>query len=172
MSEHRMIRTAIVLIPLVLALAACQPALGIAPTTEAATPTPEIFIARTQAVPGGTILLEGVELEILDAVLSGSFPAGCSGDVPACTRATNGYSILSVTFAPRNLPEGQFLAYKDLPEVEIVMEGGALASPTLVAYDPAGGNMTLGSEVPADARVFGLRWAALAEIPLEVTLQP
>jgi hypothetical protein len=66
---------------------------------------------------------------------------------------------------------GQFLAYKKLPEVKVLMEGGLQAASTLMTYDPLTGNLTLGFEVPADARVFGLKWAELAEIPLETTLR-
>ena len=154
-----------------LAVAGCQPGSSLTPTLEAATPTPEIFIARTQAIPGEPIVLDGVELQVTGTVLSQSFPPGCSGKAPACSEAPDGQNILSVRFTPRDLPEGQFLAYKDLPEVQVVMEGGLHAASTLMTYDALAGNLTLGFEVPGDARVFGLKWAELAEIPLEITAQ-
>jgi hypothetical protein len=155
------------LVATLFALAGCRPS----SLVEQATPTPEIFIARTQAIPGEPIVLDGVELGVTGTVLNQFFPPGCSGVAPACTSATNGGSILSVTFTPRDLPVGQFLAYKKLPEVKVLMEGGLQAASTLMTYDPLTGNLTLGFEVPADARVFGLKWAELAEIPLETTLR-
>jgi hypothetical protein len=149
---------------LVLLLSACQPA--------APTPTPEVFIPLTQAIPDYGITLEGVHLSITGATLSSAFPARCSGAAPACTRAKAGMKIVAVTLAPRDLPEGNMLAYKQLPDVRVAMEGGAQAPASLTQYDNASKQLTIGFEVPADARVFGLRWADLVEIPLRVeTLQ-
>ena len=88
---------------LVLVLAACQPAN--LPTAEAPTVTPEVFIPLDKAIPEYGIVLEGVHLQIAGAVLGGEFPAGCTGDAPACTKAKEGARILSVEFAPRDLPD-------------------------------------------------------------------
>ena len=76
--------------------------------------------------------------------------------------------MLSVTFEPRDLPEGDMLAYKSLPSVSVVMEGGTSAPYSLTKYDNTSHALTLGFEVPIDAAVFGLHWADLVEIPLNV----
>jgi hypothetical protein len=130
--------------------------------------TPEIFIPLDEAIPQPDITLEEVHLEISNAALDQAFPAGCTGEVPGCTRAQNGNQFLSVEFKPRDLPEGQMLAYKNLPAVSVVMEGGLSASYSLTKYDNLTHTLTLGFEVPESASIFGLKWADLREIPLEV----
>ena len=87
---------------------------------------------------------------------------------PTHTQARDGFNILSVTLAPRDLPDGDMLAYKNLPAVSVVMEGGASVSCSLTAYDNAMRTLTLGFEVPESAAGFGLHWADLVEIPLDV----
>jgi hypothetical protein len=134
------------------------------------TPTPEIFIPLDEAIPEPEITLEGVHLEILSATLDRSFPAGCTGEVPACNPAQKGMNFLAITLKPRDLPEGQMLAYKNLPAVSVVMEGGLSASYSLTKYDNMTHTLTLGFEVPDSAAVFGLKWADLREIPLEIAL--
>ena len=133
-----------------------------------ATPTPEVFIPLDKAIPDFGITLEGVHLDVAGSVLDKSFPAGCVGEPPACTTAQEGLDMLSVTFAPRDLSEGDMLAYKSLPPVSVAMEGGASVSYSLTKYDNTSHSLTLGFEVPAEAAVFGLHWADLVEIPLDV----
>lgn len=133
------------------------------------TPTPEIFIPLEEAIPDYGLTLEGVHLDITAATLADSFPAGCSGEPPACTAAEVGNNILSVSFAPRDLPEGDMLAYKLLPDVWIAMEAGQRAACTLRRYDNGSHVVTVGCEVPVDGAPFGLHWADLLEIPLEVS---
>lgn len=132
------------------------------------TPTPEIFIPLDDAIPQPDITLEGVHLEIVSATLNPSFPAGCAGEAPACTLARDGNRFLSISFKPRDLPQGQMLAYKNLPPVRVAMEGGASAPYSLTKYDNTTQTLTLGFEVPESAVVFGLKWADLREIPLQV----
>ncbi len=153
----------------VLAFSACGPA--ISPATVEPTPTPEIFIPLGKAIPEYNIVLEGVHLQVAGAVLSDRFPAGCTGEAPACTQARDGFKVLSVTFAPRDLPEGNMLAYKNLPSVSIMVDGGRSVPVSLSRYDNASHNLTLGFETPADANAFGLKWADVAEIPLRVEKQ-
>ncbi len=156
-------------IAFVLASAACGPA--ISPATTEPTPTPEIFIPLDKAIPEYNIVLEGVHLQVARAVLSDRFPDGCTGEAPACTQPREGFNVLSVTFAPRDLPEGNMLAYKNLPSVGIIVDGGRLAPVWLSRYDNTSHNLTLGFETPADANAFGLKWADVAEIPLRVETQ-
>lgn len=133
------------------------------------TPTSEVFIPLDKAIPDFGITLEGVHLDITGATLGKAFPTGCTGEPPACTQAKEGLNMLSVTFAPRDLPTGNMLAYKNLPTVSVAMEGGASASYSLSAYDNATHTLTLGFEVPDSASSFGLHWADLVEIPLNLT---
>lgn len=148
-----------------LILAACGPAVA-QPTT-----TPEVFIPLDKAIPEAAIVLQGVHLQIAGATLSGEFPAGCTGAAPGCMQAKDGSRMLSVTFAPRDLPEGNMLEYKNLPAVSVAMEGGAPVPYSLTLYNNANDNLTIGFEVPAEAKVFGLRWGDLREIPLNVEAQ-
>jgi hypothetical protein len=115
-----------------------------------------------------SLVLEGVHLDIVSAVLDKSFPPGCIEDVSLCIQAKDEHNILSVTFQPRDLPEEQMLAYKMLPEVYVAMEGGVSASYSLHKYDNLSHALTIGFEVPESATTFGLHWADLMEIPLEV----
>ncbi len=139
------------------------------PSAPEPTPTPEVFIPLDKAIPDQGITLEGVHLEIVNATLDTSFPAGCAGEAPACTQAQNGYGLFSVTFQPRDLPEGQMLAYKNLPTVSIIVEGDMAIPHSLYKYDNATQTLALGFEVPEGATTLKLKWADLAEIPLNVT---
>ena len=152
-----------------LALTACQPA--ISPTIEEPTTTPEIFIPIDKAIPDYGIVLEGVHLKIAGTTLSDQFPEGCTGTQPACAQAKAGSKILSVTFAPYDLPEGNMLAYKNLPTVNVALEGGTTVPFSLSLYNNTNHNLTIGFEVPASAKTFGLKWADLTEIPLNVNAQ-
>ena len=154
---------------LVLILAACQPAS--LPTPEPPTVTPEVYIPLDKAIPDYGIVLEGVHLLITGTILSGEFPAGCTGAAPGCNQAKAGSQILSVTLAPRDLPEGSMLAYKNLPEVSVATDRSADVPVSLTRYDHASGNLTIGFEVPASTRTFALKWANLAGIPLTAQAQ-
>ena len=154
---------------LTLVLAACQAAN--LPSPEEPTTTPEVFIPLDKAIPEAAIVLEGVHLRIAGTTLGNEFPAGCSGGVPACTQAKPGTRILSVTFAPRDLPQGNMLAYKNLPTVKVAVDGETAVPFSLTRYDNANQNLTIGFEIPADAKTFGLQWGDLADIPLTVAAQ-
>ncbi len=149
-----------------LLLAACQAIVVPEPT-----PTPEIFIPLGEAIPDPGITLEGVHLSIIGTTLGATFPSGCSGAAPGCTQAKDGSRILAIALTPRDLPDGNMLAYKQLPPVSVAMEGAAAVPVSLTQYNNASRQLTLGFEVPAGAKVFGLRWADLAEIPLRVDIQ-
>lgn len=141
---------------------------GSLPPLPEVTPTPEIFIPLEEAIRDYGITLEDVHLDVTGAALDRSFPAGCKGAQPACSRAKGGSNILSVVLVPRDLPAGEMLAYKSLPPVSVAMEGGASASYAYSTYENASGTLTLGFEVPESATVFGLQWDDLVEIPLNV----
>ncbi|MCL4528078.1 MAG: hypothetical protein M1282_01545 [Chloroflexi bacterium] len=162
--KYSILFTAVILI-----LTACQPA--ILPTNETPTTTPEIFIPVDKAISDYGIVLEGVHLSIADTTLSDQFPAGCTGMQPACVQAGDGSKILSVTFVPRDLPDGNMLAYKNLPAVNVVLEGDTSIPFSQSLYNNANHNLTVGFEVPASAKTFGLKWGDLVEIPLSVNTQ-
>lgn len=92
---------------------------GALPPSPEVTPTPEVFIPLDKAIPDYGLTREGVRLELAGAALDTSFPAGCTGFEPACFQAKEGFKILSVAFMPRDLPEGDMLAYKSLPPVSV-----------------------------------------------------
>jgi hypothetical protein len=141
---------------------------GSIPLLTEMTPTPEAFIPLDKAIPDYGIILEGVHLDPRNARLSKSFPLGCTGGAPVCTQARAGYKMLSVTFSPRDLPQGQILAYKNLPLVRVVMEDKTSVAYSIYKYDNAAHTLSLGFEVPESAAVFGLKWADLTEIPLKI----
>jgi hypothetical protein len=153
----------------VLAVAALTLAACGLPFSAAPTPTPEVFIPINQAIPDYGLMLGQVHIQIAGATLSNGFPAGCTGAAP-CTPANSGARILSVTFSPRDLPEGDMLPYKDMPEVRVALEGGATVAYSLTLFDNASQSLTLGFQVPADAQTFGLRWGDLPEIPINVSV--
>lgn len=148
-----------------LILMACQlPALT---STTLGTATPEVHIPIHEGIPDFGLVLGTIHMDIAGATVSNGFPAGCSGGAP-CTVAQAGSRILSVTFAPRDLPAGDMVPYKELPDVRAALEGGATVRYTMTLFDNASQTLTLGFPVPAEARTFGLRWGDLPEVPLNV----
>jgi hypothetical protein len=136
---------------------------------EESTPTAEVFIPLDKAIGDYGLTLDGVHLDIAGTTLTDSFPPGCGGEAPDCTAAQPGHKFVSVTFAPRDLPQGGTLAYKSLPPVSIAVEGGQESPCGLRKYDYASGLLTVGCEVPGAGSVFGLHWADQVEIPLELS---
>lgn len=130
--------------------------------SEPATPTPEIFIALTQAIPG-QVQMNGILLAVREARF------GC--DIPNCPSAPTGTRYLGVTLQALNLPSDQFLDYKNLPQGIAIHDntGASTAFKHLAAYVPVTQQLTLYFAVPQAADVFGLQWPATAEIPLTVT---
>jgi len=132
----------------------------------AVVPTPQIFLPQTEAVPRDGILLEGVHLDIAGVILDQTFPASCTGSEPACTQAGPGHMFLSIAFTARDRPEGQMLAYKNLPTVQVVLPGEPRIANSIQQYDSTTHILTIGFRVPEHAAVFGLKWDGLTEIPL------
>ncbi len=128
----------------------------------AATVTPEIFIARTQAIPA-QVQLSGVTLAVVEASFS-------SCDLPDCPAAPAGTRYLRVTLQALNLPAGQALDYKNLPQGIAVHDETGAVTPfnRLLAYAPSTQQLALYFTVPETAVVMGLQWPGVAEIPLTV----
>jgi hypothetical protein len=164
---------------LFLGLSACQPSptaspavepSATTPASEEITPTPEIYIPLKQAVP--YLELDHVKIIVGDAVMSDTFPAGCSGQPPACTTVKDGYHIVSVSFKPLDLPEGEMVPYKNVPDTAgIKDETGSVYPYTLRAYDASSRILTLGFEVPATASSFSLQWPGSNDTQLNVGVQ-
>lgn len=133
---------------------------------DAATTTPEIFIALTQAIPP-YVQLNGVILAWQEAHLS-----DC--DLPNCPPAPSGTRYLRITLQALNLPADQSLDYKNLPQGITIHDNTGTSTPfnRLVAYAPATQQLTLYFTVPEAANVFGLQWPAAAEIPLTLASTP
>jgi hypothetical protein len=149
---------------LVIATLACSLTVTAPTATEVpVTTTPEIFIARTQAIPA-QVQLNGITLAVQEAQLD-----VC--DLPDCPPALAGTRYLRVTLQALNLPSDQFLDYKNLPEGIAIHDNTGANTPfkRLVAYSPAAQQLTLYFAVPENANVFGLQWPGVAEIPLTVT---
>ncbi|HEU0295289.1 MAG TPA: hypothetical protein VFR47_21290 [Anaerolineales bacterium] len=129
------------------------------------TPTPEIFIARTQAVPA-QVQLNGITLVVQEARLN-------ECDLPDCPPAPTGTRYLRLSLQALNLPTDQFLDYKNLPEGIAIHDntGTNTAFDRLAAYSPSAQQLNLYFAVPESAKVFSLQWPAAAEIPLTTTPQ-
>jgi hypothetical protein len=134
---------------------------AIPPTT-----TPEIFIARTQAIPAH-IQLNGITLAVQDASLD-----VC--DLPDCPSAPSGKRYLRVTLQALDLPADQVLDYKNLPQGIAIYDDTGVITPfeRLFAYHPAAQQLILYFVIPQAATVFGLQWPGAAEIPLTVVPAP
>jgi hypothetical protein len=130
-----------------------------------ATTTPEIFIARTQAVPA-QVLLNGTTLAVQEARLD-------ECDLPNCPAAPAGTRYLRVSLKAVNLPADQSLDYKNLPQGIAIHDDTGASTPfdRLTAYSPSVQQLNLYFAVPESAKVFGLQWPATAEIPLTTTPQ-
>ena len=128
-----------------------------------ATPTPEVFISLTQAIPAQLYLGE-VTLSVQNAEFT-----DC--EIPGCPPAPSGRRYLRVTLQALNLPADQSLDYKNLPAGIAVHDDTGDVSPfdRQVAYAPARQQLALYFAVSETAEAFGLQWPGAAEIPLTVT---
>jgi hypothetical protein len=155
--------TLFVLTVLGLVISGCggQDRAPLAPTRQAPTPT----VPAVQ----GIVVLSGVHLNVTRVLLDRNFPAGCVGSPPACTTAQDGYWFLSVFLVPVDLPEGQMLAYKNIPaEVAVESNSGGKVPPSNRQYDNATRNLILGFQVPVSAAEFMLQWPGGNTIALTV----
>ena len=135
------------------------------PENPTAAKTPEAgTTAKKQTVKFGSY-----KLEITSVVVDKSFPAGCTGEPPACTTAKPGKEIVSVTFVPVNLAEGKELPYKNIKGVKIANDKGKAYSKTLATYDAETNNLTLGFVVPDTSKSFKLKWPGNSTIGLKLS---
>jgi len=156
---------------------ACDLSVNIAPTSEAPTaaatpipvndpptPTPEIFIALTQAIPA-QVQLNEITLAVQEASLD-----AC--DLPNCPPTPAGTRYLCVPLQALNLPADQFLDYKNLPEGIAIHDNTGANTPfnRLTKYAPDTQRLFLYFAVPQTATVFGLQWPGIAEIPLKIVV--
>jgi hypothetical protein len=131
----------------------------------AATDTPETApTPKPQTVKWGSY-----KLVVDNVVVDTTFPAGCTGEPPACTTAKPGKEIVSVTFVPTNLTEGKMLPYKKLPAVKVTNDKGKSYSKTLYTYNAENNNLTLGFVVPDTSKSFKLVWPGNSKIKLKLS---
>jgi hypothetical protein len=149
------------LVVFVLASSACgvQSSTPLAPTEQpSSTPTSP-----------GSVVLNGARLHVTTAQLDRSFPPGCTGTPPACIPAQDGHQFLAILFVPVDLPEGQVVAYKQIPsEVVVESSAGETSGPAERKYDAATRNLLLGFQVPAAATGYTLHWPGSEAIALNV----
>lgn len=154
-----------IIISMAMTLVACQshPTAIVTDILEVATPTPEVFIAVTQAIPA-QVQLNGVTLAVRDAHLG-------ECDLPDCPPTSPGTRYLRVTLQTINLPAEQALDYKNMPQgIAIRDENASTPFNRLLAYKPSEQQLLLYFAVPQTATVFSLQWPGAAEIPLTVTV--
>ena len=127
-------------------------------------PTPEVFISLTQAIPT-QIQLNGTLLAVQEARL-----AEC--DLPDCPPVPAGRRYLSLTLQVLNLPTGQSLDYKNLPDGIAIQDNTGSTTPfdRLYAYKPEEQQLILYFSVPETATTFSLQWPEITEIPLSVEI--
>jgi hypothetical protein len=117
----------------------------------------------------GSVVLNGARLNVTQAQLASGFPPGCAGAPPACITAQDGYRFLAILLVPVDLPEGQVVAYKQIPaEVVVKSDTGETSAPTERKYDNATRNLLLGFQVPAAATGYTLQWPGSEAIALTV----
>ena len=132
-------------------------------TQESVVPTsiPEVAV-KLQKVKWGSYTLE-----ISSVVVDKNFPAGCTGEPPACTAAKKGKEIVSVTFVPVNLAEGKELPYKKLPaKIIIANDKGKTFPKSLQTYNAENNNLTLGFVVPEGSKSFKFKWPGNSSMKL------
>jgi hypothetical protein len=127
-----------------------------------ATFTPEVFIGLTQAVPAhvelGPVMLAVQEARFGDCELAG------------CPPSPAGTHYLLVTLQALNLPVGESLDYKNLPQGIAIHDNTGVNTPynRIYRYAHAAQQLTLYFAVPENGTAFGLQWPGAAEIPLAV----
>jgi hypothetical protein len=131
---------------------------GVVPTS-----TPEAAVtAKPQKVKWGNYTLV-----ITSVVVDKNFPAGCTGEPPACTAAKKGKEIVSITFVPVNLAEGKELPYKKLPAgIIIANDKGKTFPKSLQNYNAENKNLTLGFVVPEGSKSFKFKWPGKTSMKL------
>ncbi len=126
---------------------------------------------RTISPPvSGSINFGDLKLNVTGAFLDASFPARCTSQSPNCSLAKPGYQYLSLDFTPLDLPQGQALPYKSVPNDTSVQDNlGSVAIKSLYQYDNASRVLKLGFEVPKNAVSFTLLWPGNTPLPLVLT---
>ncbi len=135
---------------------------GVLPTAQATPPTIDLV----------NVTLNNIHLEVAASGLAPTFPAGCTGEEPACYRAKEGMTLLGIQFIPSDLPQGDMLNYKELPEEIAVRDStGAEAGVSYRTYDVTTRILTLAFEVSKSAGTFTLVWPGTNPIPIQPVKQ-
>jgi hypothetical protein len=131
-----------------------------------ATPTPEIFISLTQAIPA-EVKLNETTLVVAEA----RFEA-CN--IPNCPPAPAGTRYLLVPLQALNLSPDTSLPYKQLPDGIAIHDNTGMTTPfnRVLTYSQPTQQLALYFAVPQAATTFGLQWPGSAEIPLAISAGP
>jgi len=156
----------------ILFLLAISTALFISGCQVAANQTPQAEITPAGQITAQTIDLVNVtllnyHLQVSASGLAETFPPGCTGQPPACNRASQGKNLLRIEFNPVDLPQGDMLPYKDLPQGVAVRDNtGTGAGVSYKTYNVTTRTLTLAFEVSKTASSFSLIWPGTNPIPL------
>lgn len=133
---------------------------------DAATPTPEVFIGLTQAIPAE------VKLNETTLVVAAARFEACN--IPNCPPAPAGTHYLLVPLQALNLSPDTSLPYKQLPEGIAIHDNTGTTTPfnRVLTYTQQTQQITLYFAVPQVATTFGLQWPGSAEIPLAISVGP
>ncbi len=133
-----------------------------APTSQSTPPTIDLV----------NVLLKNIHLQVSASGLATTFPPGCTGQEPECFRAKPGMTLLGIEFVPSDLPQGDMLAYKELPaEIAVRDDSGAAAGVSYKIYNATTRILTLAFEVSKTATSFNLLWPGTSPIPIQPVQQ-
>lgn len=135
-----------------------------AASPEPATPTPEIFIALTQAAPA-RVRLNDTDLAVESAALD-----VC--DLPGGAQPSDGTRCLRGTLQVIGPAGDPFFDYETLPDGIFIHDDTGAITPfhRFSTHNPETRELRLYFMVPATASAFGLQWPGTARIRL--TLEP
>ncbi len=153
---------------LMLLLNSCQSAFTQTPKAE----TPPAALSTPQTYELVNVMLKNIHLQVSASGLARSFPAGCTGQPPACNLAGLDKNLLIVEFNPTDLPQGDMLPYKEIPQgVGVRDNTGAISVVAYKSYNLTTRTLTLAFEVAKTADSLSLIWPGMDDIPLHPVQQ-
>ncbi len=153
---------------LAMLLNGCQSALTPAPNAEI-TPTGQTTPPAYDLV---NVMLKNIHLQVSASGLARTFPPGCTGQPPACNFVGLDKNLLIIELNPTDLPQGDMLPYKELPQgVGVQDNRGAISVVSYKSYDLTTRTLTLAFEVSKAAASYSLLWPGMDLIPLQPVQQ-
>lgn len=118
------------------------------------------------------VMLKNIHLQVSASGLARTFPSGCTGQPPACNLAGLDKNLLIIEFNPTDLPQGDMLPYKELPQgVGVRDNTGAVSLLAYKSYNLTTRTLTLAFEVAKTADFLSLIWPGMDDIPLQPVQQ-